>query len=111
MMTTRNRERSGSCIARSALGGALRAPPPGAPRAGSPHGGRVYATDLPDRSTRDRSGAVGFASGGSVRAVTRERIERLKAAFQVADRAWDSAAARTVEGEVACRAGCFGCCI
>jgi Fe-S-cluster containining protein len=40
-----------------------------------------------------------------------KRIERLKMAFRVADAAWDRAAARTSPGEVACRSGCFGCCV
>jgi len=42
---------------------------------------------------------------------TDEQIERLKIAFRVADGAWASAAARVVAGEVACRPGCFGCCV
>ncbi len=42
---------------------------------------------------------------------TEEQIDRLKMAFGSADRSWASAAARTAEGEVACRAGCFGCCV
>ena len=42
---------------------------------------------------------------------TEEQIDRLKMAFGTADRSWASAAARTAEGEVACRAGCFGCCV
>lgn len=40
-----------------------------------------------------------------------EQIDRLKQAFAVASAAWDRAAARTVPGEIACRAGCFGCCV
>ncbi|MHB8799083.1 MAG: YkgJ family cysteine cluster protein [Thermoanaerobaculia bacterium] len=38
-------------------------------------------------------------------------IARLIAAFETASRLWDEAALRTTSGEVACRAGCFGCCI
>lgn len=38
-------------------------------------------------------------------------IRRLKTAFGVADETWNGAARRAVEGEVACRAGCFGCCV
>jgi len=40
-----------------------------------------------------------------------KQVDRLKRAFQVASAAWDRAAARTVPGEVACRSGCFGCCV
>lgn len=40
-----------------------------------------------------------------------ERNERLKKSFSSGDRAWAAAAGRTVGGEVACRAGCFGCCV
>jgi Fe-S-cluster containining protein len=40
-----------------------------------------------------------------------KQIDRLKRAFRSASSAWDRAAARTVPGEVACRAGCFGCCV
>lgn len=40
-----------------------------------------------------------------------EQIERLKSAFRAADRAWSASADRAVPGEVACRAGCFGCCV
>jgi Fe-S-cluster containining protein len=40
-----------------------------------------------------------------------ETIDRLKSAFAVADRAWDGAARGARPGEVACRAGCFGCCV
>jgi Fe-S-cluster containining protein len=40
-----------------------------------------------------------------------KHIERLKQAFGAAGTAWDRAAERTVPGEVACRAGCFGCCV
>ncbi|HMM34530.1 MAG TPA: YkgJ family cysteine cluster protein, partial [Thermoanaerobaculia bacterium] len=32
-------------------------------------------------------------------------------AFETASRLWDEASTRTSPGEVACRAGCFGCCI
>ena len=39
-----------------------------------------------------------------------ETINRLKNAFATADLAWNGAASRTTAGEVACRAGCFGCC-
>jgi Fe-S-cluster containining protein len=38
-------------------------------------------------------------------------IGRLKKAFATADRAWDRAAAGTTAGELACRPGCFGCCV
>ncbi len=38
-------------------------------------------------------------------------IDRLISAFETASRLWDEAARRTASGEVACRAGCFGCCI
>lgn len=41
----------------------------------------------------------------------KETIKRLKTAFAVADAAWNGAASRTTAGEVACRAGCFGCCV
>ncbi len=37
--------------------------------------------------------------------------DRLISAFETASRLWDEASARTAPGEVACRAGCFGCCI
>jgi Fe-S-cluster containining protein len=40
-----------------------------------------------------------------------EQIRRLKSAFEVASASWDRAAARTLPGEIACRAGCFGCCV
>lgn len=40
-----------------------------------------------------------------------KHIERLKAAFTVADRAWSASAERSTPGELACRAGCFGCCV
>jgi Fe-S-cluster containining protein len=40
-----------------------------------------------------------------------KQIERLKMAFAVGDRAWDRASALTVTGEIACRSGCFGCCV
>lgn len=40
-----------------------------------------------------------------------EQVERLKNAFSLSDAAWDQAASRTVPGEIACRAGCFGCCV
>lgn len=40
-----------------------------------------------------------------------KQIDRLKQAFGVADDVWTGAATRTVPGEVACRAGCFGCCV
>lgn len=36
---------------------------------------------------------------------------RLISAFETASRLWDEASTRTSPGEVACRAGCFGCCI
>ena len=37
--------------------------------------------------------------------------ERLISAFETASRLWDEAAGQTAPGDVACRAGCFGCCI
>lgn len=37
--------------------------------------------------------------------------DRLITAFGTASRLWDEAARETAPGEVACRAGCFGCCI
>lgn len=37
--------------------------------------------------------------------------DRLKNAFMTGDRAWNDAGGRTTRGEVACRAGCFGCCV
>ena len=40
-----------------------------------------------------------------------KQIDRLKQAFRGASAAWDEAAARTRPGEIACRAGCFGCCV
>lgn len=40
-----------------------------------------------------------------------KQIERLKSAFSAADEAWSRSDRRTVPGEVACRAGCFGCCV
>lgn len=40
-----------------------------------------------------------------------KHIERLKTAFSVADRLWSESAARSAPGELACRAGCFGCCV
>lgn len=43
--------------------------------------------------------------------VSREHVDRLKTAFAVADGAWSAAAGRTAPGELACRAGCFGCCV
>jgi len=42
---------------------------------------------------------------------SQKQIERLKKAFLVGDRAWARAAARTRPGDLACRAGCFGCCV
>ena len=45
------------------------------------------------------------------RMANQKQIERLKKAFRVASAAWDRAAERTVPGEIACRAGCFGCCV
>lgn len=42
---------------------------------------------------------------------SRKQIGRLKQAFRIASAAWDMAAARTVPGEIACRSGCFGCCV
>ncbi len=43
--------------------------------------------------------------------VSKELVDRLKSAFRVADRAWSESAARTAPGELACRSGCFGCCV
>lgn len=43
--------------------------------------------------------------------VSKEQVDRLKCAFRVADRSWSEAAARTAPGELACRSGCFGCCV
>ncbi len=40
-----------------------------------------------------------------------KQVDRLKRAVRVASAAWDSAAARTRPGEVACRSGCYGCCV
>lgn len=40
-----------------------------------------------------------------------KKIDRLISAFETASRLWDEAAARTDPGDLACRAGCFGCCI
>ena len=40
-----------------------------------------------------------------------KQIERLKQIFGVASAAWEKAAARTIPGEIACRSGCFGCCV
>jgi Fe-S-cluster containining protein len=36
---------------------------------------------------------------------------RLISAFESASRLWDEASRQTTPGEVACRVGCFGCCI
>lgn len=41
----------------------------------------------------------------------RKQIERLKNAFSSGDLAWNRAASQAGEGELACRAGCFGCCV
>jgi Fe-S-cluster containining protein len=38
-------------------------------------------------------------------------IDRIKQAFAVADAGWSSGAALAREGDLACRAGCFGCCV
>ena len=38
-------------------------------------------------------------------------IERLKRAFSLADSAWTAGASRAVDGDLLCRAGCFGCCV
>lgn len=38
-------------------------------------------------------------------------IEQLAASFAAADGLWSAAAARTRSGEMACRPGCFGCCL
>ena len=38
-------------------------------------------------------------------------IGRLKTSFRRSDAAWDRAASRAKDGELACRAGCFGCCV
>lgn len=40
-----------------------------------------------------------------------KKIARLKQAFATASAAWDRSAERTSPGEVACRPGCFGCCV
>lgn len=40
-----------------------------------------------------------------------EQIDRLKLAFRVASASWDRSATGTVPGEIACRVGCFGCCV
>lgn len=37
--------------------------------------------------------------------------ERLKKAFASGDRAWADASSQTAAGDLACRAGCFGCCV
>lgn len=37
--------------------------------------------------------------------------DRLILAFDTASRLWDEAARQATPGEIACRAGCFGCCI
>lgn len=42
---------------------------------------------------------------------TVKQNERLKQAFATGDRAWADAASQTAAGDVACRAGCFGCCV
>jgi len=42
---------------------------------------------------------------------TKKQIERLKRAFRRADDAWSRSAGLTAGGELACRAGCFGCCV
>lgn len=38
-------------------------------------------------------------------------IDRIKQAFAVADASWNLGAALSREGDLACRAGCFGCCV
>ena len=38
-------------------------------------------------------------------------IDRLKTVFGLADAAWTGGASLSVDGEIACRAGCFGCCV
>jgi Fe-S-cluster containining protein len=40
-----------------------------------------------------------------------EHINRLITALEGADRLWQESAARVRPGELACRSGCFGCCI
>jgi Fe-S-cluster containining protein len=52
-----------------------------------------------------------FDPGGERRMASHEQVERLKKAFLVGSAAWDVSAARTLPGEIACRAGCFGCCV
>jgi Fe-S-cluster containining protein len=52
-----------------------------------------------------------FSRGSGERVASQEQVNRLKQAFEIASAAWDRAAARTVPGEIACRAGCFGCCV
>ena len=38
-------------------------------------------------------------------------IDRLKRVFSRADSAWAAGASLAAEGEISCRAGCFGCCV
>ncbi len=40
-----------------------------------------------------------------------ELIDRLKKRFLIADALWSDQAGRTAPGELACRGGCFGCCV
>lgn len=40
-----------------------------------------------------------------------ELIDRLKVGFRRADALWTERAAKTAPGEMACRGGCFGCCV
>jgi Fe-S-cluster containining protein len=42
---------------------------------------------------------------------TKKYVNRLKRAFASGDRAWNEAAGRTTDRDLACRAGCFGCCV
>lgn len=40
-----------------------------------------------------------------------KQVERLITAFDRASRLWEDAAGKTTDGELACRSGCFGCCV
>jgi len=40
-----------------------------------------------------------------------ETIDRLKLVFSRADLAWNGGASRAADGDLACRPGCFGCCV
>lgn len=56
-------------------------------------------------------GEIRFAVDGNGAVPNEKQIDRLKQAFGSAGRAWDRSASRSAAGEVACRAGCFGCCV